>query len=173
MQGATQGMPLRCAAFAANAPATAAGLVGNSAVHDTASRCLLAGTARPPGPPRTVSSASPSAPPLPAELLQGPNGTPGEGRKSTGRPTATTTTSPAPTPVAPAAPPPPPPPPAAPAELECVICLSAARECALVPCGHRSMCFECTQIFLSGPDLQRRCPICRAKVAGSLRVFDP
>lgn len=55
---------------------------------------------------------------------------------------------------------------------ECVLCFDAQREIALIPCGHRSMCATCAQRFFK-TSAQPRCPVCREKVMGSLRVFDP
>lgn len=99
-------------------------------------------------PPPQAQGAGPSAPPMPAALL---------GRSS-------------PLPAVHATPPPSPPP-SEPAN-ECVICCDARREVALIPCGHRSMCNACADQFFKA-QAQRRCPVCRGKVKGSLRVFDP
>ena len=33
-----------------------------------------------------------------------------------------------------------------------------------MPCGHRSMCQACAQLFIEGKAEQRRCPICRQQV---------
>ena len=52
----------------------------------------------------------------------------------------------------------------------CVCCMERLRTHALVPCGHRALCERCVdQVEL----VERVCPICRADVRGSLRVFDP
>ena len=56
---------------------------------------------------------------------------------------------------------------------ECRICFADGTELlAFLPCGHRCACPECTQTLLAGPAQARRCPICRAAVISSLRVFD-
>jgi len=49
----------------------------------------------------------------------------------------------------------------------CVVCLERVASMALVPCGHRCVCEECAP-FLPGIG----CPICRAPVEKSVRVFD-
>lgn len=46
---------------------------------------------------------------------------------------------------------------------ECVVCWSRTSEIALVPCGHVCLCQSC-------PPLSA-CPVCRAQVASSLRVY--
>ena len=47
----------------------------------------------------------------------------------------------------------------------CVVCLEREPCIALSPCGHKCLCAECLG------DVQE-CPVCRAPVAASLRVFD-
>ncbi|KAJ1459865.1 hypothetical protein M885DRAFT_560096 [Pelagophyceae sp. CCMP2097] len=57
---------------------------------------------------------------------------------------------------------------AAPEPDECPICLDAARDAALVPCGHRC-CSNCAR------DLQKKkgyCFFCRAKIQAILRTWD-
>ena len=51
------------------------------------------------------------------------------------------------------------------ARVACVVCLERAPCMALRPCGHKCVCAEC----LGGV---RECPVCRAPIEGSLRVFD-
>ena len=83
---------------------------------------------------------------------------------------------------------PPPPPPAAPPQAqaaapsahaeeaqanghagECIICLDAPSDTALVPCGHVSFCQQCA------PDLRRHgitiCPICKQPWQSAMRIF--
>lgn len=60
---------------------------------------------------------------------------------------------------------------------ECRVCLEPANELlALLPCGHRATCATCTARLLipalMAPSAACRCPVCRASVTGSLRVFD-
>ncbi|KAJ1485874.1 ankyrin repeat-containing domain protein [Baffinella frigidus] len=52
----------------------------------------------------------------------------------------------------------------------CVVCMERAPIMALLPCGHRCVCAECLARLNAGAD--RRCPICRDPVHGSVRVFD-
>ena len=51
------------------------------------------------------------------------------------------------------------------ARESCVCCLERAPVIALRPCGHKCVCAECFGAL-------RECPICRAPIEGSLRVFD-
>lgn len=55
---------------------------------------------------------------------------------------------------------------------ECAICMVLAELVALVPCGHRTACGECAALLLGAEEGKRRCPICRAQVSSSIRVFD-
>merc|ERR1712046_85563 len=50
----------------------------------------------------------------------------------------------------------------------CVVCLTAQKTHAFVPCGHRCVCRSC------GRDLLREarpCPICRARAHSLLQIF--
>lgn len=47
---------------------------------------------------------------------------------------------------------------------ECVICMERPRVTAMVPCGHVSTCTKCTAGL-------HDCPICRAPVDSTLRVY--
>lgn len=49
-------------------------------------------------------------------------------------------------------------------ERPCSVCLEAAVEVALRPCGHAVLCRECAKAVST-------CPVCRAGVRGRLRVF--
>ena len=51
-------------------------------------------------------------------------------------------------------------------QAECVVCLDAKQECAIVPCGHVCICSECKDALADN-----RCPICRQPVASFLRVY--
>jgi hypothetical protein len=51
----------------------------------------------------------------------------------------------------------------------CAICLTRRREVAAVPCGHFHFCNRCAiRVLTSTPS---SCPICRARVTGTLRIF--
>eukprot|EP01105_Mastigella_eilhardi_P024203 TRINITY_DN6277_c0_g1_i1.p1 TRINITY_DN6277_c0_g1~~TRINITY_DN6277_c0_g1_i1.p1 ORF type:complete len:303 (-),score=97.04 TRINITY_DN6277_c0_g1_i1:90-998(-) len=52
-------------------------------------------------------------------------------------------------------------------EAECVVCLARPRECAFCPCGHLCVCSACAVQLPRGSP----CPVCRATVAGTMRVF--
>ncbi|KAJ1484464.1 hypothetical protein T484DRAFT_1797027 [Baffinella frigidus] len=54
---------------------------------------------------------------------------------------------------------------------ECSVCWNAPTTHALSPCGHRCVCGECAEVVLALGKEQRCCPICRAWVADSLRVW--
>lgn len=47
---------------------------------------------------------------------------------------------------------------------ECVICMSAEKNTAIIPCGHLATCSECVLNL-------RECPICRTVKTGTLKVF--
>jgi hypothetical protein len=48
----------------------------------------------------------------------------------------------------------------------CVICIDRAKVVALIPCGHVCLCATCT--VKAAP---KTCPMCRAHVTSTLRVF--
>jgi hypothetical protein len=52
----------------------------------------------------------------------------------------------------------------------CVVCLERQAATVCVPCGHRSLCNQCS-VQLSGL-LENKCPICRTVVERCIRVFD-
>ena len=56
------------------------------------------------------------------------------------------------------------------AEECCSVCLSFKKNCCIVPCGHL-VCMRCGRALLSGPVAQRKCPICRNKIAQTVRIF--
>lgn len=56
----------------------------------------------------------------------------------------------------------------APAGEECVLCLSAAKTHAFVPCGHMACCAGCVGHVTSGKI--RACPVCRAALRDSLVI---
>jgi len=58
---------------------------------------------------------------------------------------------------------------AVPPGSECVICLAAARDTALVPCGHLALCHPCATQLLALP--QPRCPVCRAQPRLHMRIY--
>jgi hypothetical protein len=47
----------------------------------------------------------------------------------------------------------------------CVVCLDRVKVVALIPCGHMCMCVTCARAPHGD------CPLCRASVTGTLRVF--
>lgn len=47
---------------------------------------------------------------------------------------------------------------------ECVVCLSAESIIAMMPCGHRCACEECSLGL-------KHCPLCRADVNGTVKIF--
>ena len=56
------------------------------------------------------------------------------------------------------------------AEKECCICLKSeevGKLLALVPCGHRCVCDECSALVVG-----RTCPVCRTEARQAIRVFD-
>lgn len=57
----------------------------------------------------------------------------------------------------------------------CVVCLSNAPICVLLPCMHKCMCCTCGR-QLTGDGLKRRgeveCPLCKKKVERVAKVFD-
>merc|ERR1711998_635757 len=63
------------------------------------------------------------------------------------------------------------PPPESPAESEdenlCVICLTGPKTTAMVRCGHVCMCENCAKGFEAG----NLCPICRAPILNTMRVY--
>jgi hypothetical protein len=59
------------------------------------------------------------------------------------------------------------------AEKECCICLKAeevSKLLALVPCGHRCVCAECSAP-VSALVVGRTCPVCRTEARQAIRVF--
>jgi len=50
-------------------------------------------------------------------------------------------------------------------EEECVVCLDAKREIALVPCGHRCICSVCAE------KIDKLCPLCKTAVASTIKIF--
>ena len=56
------------------------------------------------------------------------------------------------------------------AEKECCICLKAeevGKLLALVPCGHRCVCADCSALVVG-----HICPVCRTEARQAIRVFD-
>lgn len=51
----------------------------------------------------------------------------------------------------------------------CKICLVTNIDTVSIPCGHRSMCNECSQGIMRG---NKQCPICRAKIQQIVKTFD-
>ena len=57
-----------------------------------------------------------------------------------------------------------------PSDDGCVVCLSEAPTVALVPCGHVSFCDHCADVF-GRSDAAQVCPLCRAPIERTLRLF--
>ncbi|KAI7842420.1 hypothetical protein COHA_004059 [Chlorella ohadii] len=55
---------------------------------------------------------------------------------------------------------------------ECSVCMAPADLLVFIPCGHRAVCADCSKQLLDAKGAGRACPICRAHVASSIRVFD-
>lgn len=53
---------------------------------------------------------------------------------------------------------------------ECVICMTAPKDTACLPCRHMCMCSGCAKIHNMHADT---CPICRTRVESILRINDP
>lgn len=53
---------------------------------------------------------------------------------------------------------------------ECVICMTAPKDTACLPCRHMCMCSGCAKIHNMHADT---CPICRTRVESLLRIADP
>ncbi len=56
------------------------------------------------------------------------------------------------------------------AQKECCICLKTeqlGKLLALVPCGHRCVCADCSALVVG-----RTCPVCRTQAREAIRVFD-
>eukprot|EP00401_Gymnodinium_catenatum_P025376 CAMPEP_0117546852 /NCGR_PEP_ID=MMETSP0784-20121206/46820_1 /TAXON_ID=39447 /ORGANISM="" /LENGTH=789 /DNA_ID=CAMNT_0005343735 /DNA_START=18 /DNA_END=2387 /DNA_ORIENTATION=- len=56
-------------------------------------------------------------------------------------------------------------------EQMCVICLSAPKSHAFVPCGHRCVCTSCAADVLGQGSGSATCPICRAIVQNVLQIY--
>jgi hypothetical protein len=61
--------------------------------------------------------------------------------------------------------------PAAAARADCLICFSANRAHACVPCGHRVFCTDCRERFEAHAPRPLCCPLCRAEVLCVIKVF--
>jgi hypothetical protein len=53
------------------------------------------------------------------------------------------------------------------AENECCICFKVGKLLALVPCGHRCLCADCSARVVG-----HNCPVCRTEARQAIRVFD-
>lgn len=54
---------------------------------------------------------------------------------------------------------------------ECAVCLESEDVAlqALVPCGHECVCADCAAALLAAPE--KKCPVCRADITSSMRVW--
>lgn len=55
---------------------------------------------------------------------------------------------------------------------ECIICMDNPKELACVPCGHRCMCKQCSQQFLTSSSENPQCPVCRTTITQTLQIFE-
>lgn len=51
----------------------------------------------------------------------------------------------------------------------CVVCLDAAKSHMFQPCHHLCVCKACSRAIMASSD--RKCPLCRSKVAQCERVY--
>eukprot|EP00300_Choanocystis_sp_HF-7_P042263 c9024_g1_i2.p1 GENE.c9024_g1_i2~~c9024_g1_i2.p1 ORF type:complete len:248 (+),score=35.87 c9024_g1_i2:422-1165(+) len=51
----------------------------------------------------------------------------------------------------------------------CVVCLSAGRVMACVPCGHKVMCSDCSKLVAGR---RMPCPVCRNRIDMMIRIYD-
>ncbi len=47
----------------------------------------------------------------------------------------------------------------------CVVCMNNEKKCAIVPCGHRCLCYSCSRSKLA------TCPICRKIVSSIIAIY--
>jgi len=52
----------------------------------------------------------------------------------------------------------------------CKICLVTNIDTVSVPCGHRSMCYDCSKDIMASNS--KTCPICRARIQQVVKTFD-
>lgn len=58
------------------------------------------------------------------------------------------------------------------ARIECKVCLAGVVECALMPCGHASVCYGCARQLMFGFSASRgKCPICRGVINMVHRIY--
>lgn len=50
----------------------------------------------------------------------------------------------------------------------CIICRTNQSSIVIIPCGHVSLCVECTDLFFGA---HQSCPVCRTQVEMFLRVY--
>ena len=53
-------------------------------------------------------------------------------------------------------------------EKKCVICMDAKIDTVCVPCGHRCLCVECSDLIMK----QKKCPICRSNIDQIIKTYD-
>ena len=55
---------------------------------------------------------------------------------------------------------------------KCTICLANPFEILFQPCGHVCVCQDCAKtLYEKSPRLKPKCPICRAVINGSQRIY--
>jgi len=52
---------------------------------------------------------------------------------------------------------------------ECVVCMSAAKSIAVIPCGHKCCCVGCADVLQT---TFSSCPICRAPIQDLCKIFE-
>lgn len=50
-------------------------------------------------------------------------------------------------------------------ELDCVVCLDAKKDVAVVPCGHVCFCTICSKLNFHS------CPLCNVKIHSMLKIY--
>jgi hypothetical protein len=54
---------------------------------------------------------------------------------------------------------------------DCVVCQDRKAAHATVPCGHHCLCDECAADLVSSTERSSRCPLCRAQVQSTLKIY--
>jgi len=52
---------------------------------------------------------------------------------------------------------------------KCILCLENFQEMAIVPCGHKCICSQCSANLIK---YNHSCPVCRVKIEKTIRIFD-
>lgn len=57
------------------------------------------------------------------------------------------------------------------ANAQCSVCHEHSATKAVIPCGHLCMCEECNKSITKLDPSQRKCPLCRAQLLSTLRIY--